>query len=1355
MQKLPLQKKLLSAFSILFVAMVIFAGTLFSDITELKSSSRWLNHTHNVISKAHKLIKLMVDQETGLRGYLIVGKSKFLAPFYSGKSQFEREINELMQNVSDNPSQVFLLKEIEKLAQEWHVKAAQPEILERQKVELGGKDIHFLQELLSKGTGKSILDRQRVAVERLQKNIKSSPSLKDSGNQHTAELLALSLIKHMVDQETGQRGFLITGKESFLEPLTKGRTIFYRDLNSLQRFKGMDNKLLDIVSEVKGLADEWHQKAASPEIAARRDIDRNQTSLRKVTAIVESEVGKNLMDKIRAKIDQFVQQEQLLIAERKQYNDAQHTKTLTLSVVGGTLIAIIGLMIVLLVNRTSQPLIKLISTMQEISESSDFTRRVDAKGMYEVNRIGGVFNRMALNTEQQAWLKSSALELSSVLQQAHDPVQLAERLTSKLGALLSCGFGAFYLHNETNGQYELIGSYQFKERKHAITSYAPGEGLIGQCALERKSLMLNGVPEEYTLIHSGLGEASPDMVMAIPIILSDQALAVLELATFGRFSPIQQALVEEQVSNIALGLRSLLNSIRTQELLEETQTQAEELQVREEELNDNNTLLERQAIELKENQKELKQSNASLQTQQEELRVANEELEEKAQDLNASQAQLEERNSALNETKEELEKHAEKLVTSSQYKSEFLANMSHELRTPLNSLLILSQLLMDNKEGNLADKQIDYASTIHDSGEDLLNLINDILDLSKIESGRLEIFEEVIHLPDFIAGIKNKFAPMAEKKGIQLIIESEHAPQHWHSDNQKLNQVIKNLLSNAIKFTNQGSVTVSIGLVPKDVIPTASTNNGEEFMAISVTDTGIGIPKDKQQIIFEAFQQADGTTSRNYGGTGLGLSISLELMRLLRGEIHLKSEEGKGSSFILLLPQKSNTEQKTLPSLNSLISKNTEQRSEKDSSSDSTLGSPQPPSEISITKSKEQINDDRHTLKPGDKSLLIIEDDSRFAVIVADVARERGFGVLVAENAHTGLHFADLYHPSAIVLDIGLPDMSGWKVMEQLKNKSSTRHIPVHIMSANDRTMDAMKGGAIGFYTKPVSMDDLEKAFSRIENIYSRSVKSLLLVEDDKNQLKSMQELLCGNDVEITTATSGLEAQQLIESNKFDCIVLDIGLPDMSGLKLLESLRAIPEADQIPVVVHSGRELESKERADLEHYAQSVIIKSAKSPERLLDDTTLFLHRVEDNLPQEQRQTIRMLHDSEALFVGSKVLLVDDDMRNIFSLSAVLQEKNVEVFTAANGKEALEQLEAEPNIALVLMDIMMPVMDGYEAMRQIRYQKRFKSLPIIALTAKAMKGDRAQCIEAGASDYLAKPVDTEKLLSMMRVWLYQ
>ncbi|MBF0380299.1 MAG: response regulator [Magnetococcales bacterium] len=1227
-EDMSFQGKLKVGFSILLVAFTIFAVAMFDIVKELESSNRWVHHTEKVIGKANKLMKLLVDMETGQRGFLIVGKESFLEPFNKGQADFENQIHELKRLVSDNPAQVAILERVDDLS-------------------------------------------------------------------HT-----------------------------------------------------------------------WRSKAANVQISKRREIDINTDGMKDIIALVEAETGKQLMDQMRTIIKKFIEVEQLLIAERLELSRQTEATAETVALGGALLTLATGLLILLLVDRATAPLHKLTATMMDIAKAGDYTRRVEVSGLTEVVRIADVFNIMSQNTEEQVWLKKFASELSGLLQEVENPTQLTQQLISRLGDLLQVGFAGFYLQNRENGRYELTGRYRYNEPKHSKTSYASGEGLVGQCALENRTMIIKDIPKDYFNIHSGLGEALPNTIMAVPVTYQGQVFGVLEFATFGDFTSIQQALVDEQVPNVGLGLQSLQRRQQTQELLEKTQIQAEELQVREEELRDNNALLERQAQELEHSQTAVEERNEKLQIQQEELRVANEELEEKAQDLFASRGMLETKNQALGDAKKELERRAEELAISSKYKSEFLANMSHELRTPLNSLLILSKMLADNKTGNLTEKQVDFAVTINDSGSDLLLLINEILDLSKIESGKMELFVEPINVADFVAGLKRKFAPVAANKEIEFAIKFDQAPAKLRSDSQKLEQVIKNLLSNALKFTKQGKVSLQIASVADDIQLKTPGLTIKKPLAFTVTDTGIGIPAEKRKTIFEAFQQVDGSTSRNYGGTGLGLSISRELTKLLGGEIQIESDLGVGSTFSLIIPTELKEilpipKENVVESFTSDVTANSDSDDDGNSLATSALSTPDKSSTVALpykapsTVSKQQAPDDRHELKPGDRSILIIEDDVRFSRIVADVARERGFSILLAEDGTTGLHFADFYQPSGIVLDIGLPGMDGWRVMEHLKNSAKTRHIPVHFMSSNDSSLDAMKRGAIGFLTKPVSMGEMELAFSRIEDMIDRPVKRLLLVEDDPVQLKSLCELIGNGDVQTVVAESGKKAEQLLAKELFDCIVLDIGLPDMDGLDLLEKLRTRDGKRGIPVVVYTGKELEPQERATLDHYAQSIIIKDVRSPERLLDDTALFLHRVESELPEEQRRIIRMLHDADSLFAGRKILVVDDDMRNTFSLSAILQEKEMEVLTAGNGEEALEQLESDPDVAIVLMDIMMPGMDGYEATRKIREQQCFADLPVIALTAKAMKGDRALCIEAGANDYLAKPVDTDKLLSMMRVWLYR
>jgi len=1034
--------------------------------------------------------------------------------------------------------------------------------------------------------------------------------------------------------------------------------------------------------------------------------------------------------------------------------------------------AVLVLLIALPVTRSIVSPVVGISRALSLVGQGDL-QQLQTRAKHELGLLVHGFNEMILNLQvseqkssNQYWKQEGANQLMDKMQGDQALTDLARNTITFLCHYLDAKIGAFYVVQ--GGHIKLSGSYAFRARKGFHNDFIMGEGMVGQAALEKQTLLFTDVPQDYFAAGSGLGEIVPDTIMVMPLLWNHKVVALLELGTMLQLNILQEQFLESMAPAIAVAVETSLSRDRTQELLLKTQEQSEKLQVREEKLRESNVSLESQAQDLRHSEErlrssqvELEEKNEKMQVQQEELRVANEDLERKAGDLKQSRDQVGTKNRELEYAQQKLEERAMELSASSQYKSEFLANMSHELRTPLNSLLILSRLLADNKGGNLEAQQVEYAQTIYDSGSDLLNLINDILDLSKIESGKMELHIETIQLKDFVAGVQRKFLPVAENKQIHFEVDTEGAPQFWRSDMQKLEQVIKNLLSNALKFTTEGRVQLRISSVPAGQSLNASGLVPEQAIAFSVIDSGIGISAEKLGLIFDAFQQADGSTSRKYGGTGLGLSISRELTLILGGEIQIESQEGEGSCFTLYLPRE--LEQKESMKEEALKKElMQEERQSVDSAASrggvEKLGRADVGIEAGvspITSATFELDDDRSKLSPGDRSVLIIEDDSRFAAILADIARERGFKVLIAGDGESGLYLADYYQPSGIVLDIGLPGMDGWQVMDRLKDESNTRHIPVHFMSGNEQPEDALKHGAVGFLTKPVSIEQIESALGRIEHIIDRPVKRLLLVEDNLTQLQSIRELIGDDDVETSSAQSGEEALALLKADAFDCIVLDLGLPDIDGFELLETIRKQGNLEYIPVVIYTGRDLDAKERAILDRYAQSVIVKDVRSPERLLDDTTLFLHRVESKLSEEHQRTIRMLHDRESLFEGRKVLVVDDDMRNVFALSAALQEKQMEVLVANDGYEALDQLEQHPDTAIVLMDIMMPKMDGYEAMQKIREQTQFTALPIVALTAKAMKGDRKACIEAGANDYLAKPIETEKMLSMMRVWLYR
>ena len=948
--------------------------------------------------------------------------------------------------------------------------------------------------------------------------------------------------------------------------------------------------------------------------------------------------------------------------------------------------------------------------------------------------------RYAQQNEREVWLQTGRAGLGDLLRGEQSSETLSRSAVTYLARYLNAQVATFYVA-APDGRFRRIASYAFTRRKGVPNTVALGEGLVGQAALERERIVLTSVPEDYIAVQSGLGEAPARSVVVLPLIREDEVKGVLELATLGELTEADLALLDQVADDIAIALTSAESRGKLQALLEQTQQQAEELEVQQEELRQTNEELEEQT-------KALRISEERLRAQQEQLETTNQELEERTEALEARKLLIEKQNRDLEAAREVIEIKAKDLEITGKYKSEFLANMSHELRTPLNSLLILSRLLIDNKEGNLNERQLEFCRTIHGAGTELLNLINDILDLSKVEAGKVDLNLERCDLERFLRDMRSRFEPVAATKHVELELTlSEDAPREVFSDGQRLGQVIKNLLSNAFKFTEAGKVSLDVGRPSAPLLRSMGLEGATvgTFVAFTVADTGIGIPADKRELIFEAFQQADGTTVRKYGGTGLGLSISRELARLLGGAIHLESAEGEGSRFTLVLPER-----------------HTPRKAHEGATSAPLPAIPVAPTPVPVAPPKpppavrvSEVPDDRKDLRPGERSILVVEDDPEFARVLMDLAREREFKVLVAEDGPMALHLADLYVPSAILLDLGLPGMDGLTVLANLKENLLTRHIPVHIISGLEKRTEAIRGGAVGYLQKPVNMDQLDGAFARIQDVISRAQKNLLVVEDHPGSREGLVALLEGEGVRIATAANGEQALSELHKGPFDCVVLDLGLPGMSGLELLEQMRLEEAEVHVPVIVFTGKELTAEERMTIDKYAERVVVKGVKSPERLIDETCLFLHQVEKDLPEDKRRVIRMLHDKEAIFDGKTVLLVDDDMRNVFALTSVLEERGLKLLVAADGQECLDVLDQSPDVALVLTDIMMPVMDGFEAMRRIRAQPRFKNLPIIALTAKAMKGDRLRCIEAGANDYLAKPVDSDKLLSMLRVWLYQ
>jgi CheY-like chemotaxis protein/signal transduction histidine kinase len=999
----------------------------------------------------------------------------------------------------------------------------------------------------------------------------------------------------------------------------------------------------------------------------------------------------------------------------------------------------------------------------------------------EIGDLSEAFNRMAnslkkadvelkdkqAEIEIENWIKTGQSELNDLIRGEKSQAELAQAIITFLAKYLDSQTGAVYLLNGKQN-LELTAGYAFSSNTEKFQQIQPGQGFIGQCALEGKPQLLSNISDEYMSVDVGTTSLVPRNFVATPFLFDEKVKGVLFLGALQPFTDIQNRFLEQVLEGIGIAFFSAQSRLWLQELLAETQRQSEELQTQQEELRASNEELEEQTQALKESeanlkaqQEELRQTNEELQTQQEELRQANEELEEKTENLEQKQVEVEKRNGELKTARLELEEKAKDLEISSKYKSEFLANMSHELRTPLNSLLIFAQLLSENKSGNLSQKQVKFASDIHSSGEELLHLINDILDLSKIEAGKIDLMPEAVSIGDIQQYVQHSFQPVVEKKHISLSVKSEgDLPLTIQTDRQKLYQILKNLVSNAIKFTEHGGIDVRI-CPPADVPESPRQFHSEQFIAISVSDTGIGIPPDKQKLIFEAFQQADGSTSRQYGGTGLGLSISRELAKLLGAGISLKSREGEGSTFTLYFPLILTEESLSSPPEISL-SKNeiVPPEIKKEPVTQPTLPATSPPLATNPPPAEQfalyAIKDDRESIQPEDKSILIVDDDPKFARILLDHGREKGFKCLVTYDGETGIKLATEFMPSAIILDINLPKMDGWSVMEQLKSNPQTRAIPVHFMSVLDKKMVGLKMGAIGFLTKPVSLDKLGMAFDKIDHTIAKTIKQLLIVEDDEKSRNSLSALLEDiKDIKIHFAETAKDALKTLSSHAIDVIILDLRLPDMTGFELLAKLESESSSVIPPVIVHTGKEISEKEETELRRHAESIILKGVNSSDRLLDEVSLFLHRVDSGLPAEKQNTFRMVHDKEELLKDRKILLVDDDMRNVYALMAVLEEKGMKVEVASNGQEALDCLEAESEIDLVLMDIMMPVMDGYEATRKIRLCEKWAKLPVIALTAKAMKGDREKCLAVGANDYLTKPIDTEKLFSLLRVWLYR
>jgi len=1100
---------------------------------------------------------------------------------------------------------------------------------------------------------------------------------------------ATEVSKLTADMETGLRGYLITADENFLAPYLVAKPRVEQQLSTLTELVLDNAGQVERVAKVRAAEQEWAKYADEM-------IQRRRQNLEYIE-LVKSGRGKVLTDEMRKQVQGFLEVERGLLQER---NAASRTVTgwsvalyMLFSLVVGGLLAMFG----------RRELMRLSNSYAGALQQQE-----------EHNAL----------LAHQAWLRTGQSELSERSAGHNTARPLSEAVLDYVARYLEASVGAMYIRDE-QGALRRSGTYGFPPDAQNGMVFRGAESLVGQAAQENRVIALADVPRDYIKINSALGDASPRNLLIAPFSHEGKVNGVIEIGFLHSITARDREFLTMIGEAVGASVNAALYRQRLQEVLSETQALNEELQVQQEELRTANEELEEQS-------RALEASQSSLENQQAELEQTNDQLAEQALNLDT-------KNLALIDAQELLRQRAVELERSSRYKSEFLANMSHELRTPLNSSLILAKLLADNSAGNLNEEQIRFAQTIYSAGNDLLHLINDILDISKVEAGKLELVVEDLPLRRVVENLGHTFGPMAKQKQLAFSATVEpNVPLTIHTDRQRLEQVLKNLLSNAVKFTESGAVSLTVSSVDGD------------WIQFAVRDSGIGIAQDQQDKIFDAFHQADGTTSRRFGGTGLGLSISRDLTALLGGKIDVTSTPGEGSVFILTLPANIDAGATTPPPKQAEPAPVVR--------APAPVSAPAPavaahPAQAAQQHAPAPFADDREKLVKGQRTVLVIEDEAAFARILYDLAHDLDYRCLVALTAGEGLELATQHTPDAILLDMRLPDRSGLSVLQLLKDSPETRHIPVHVVSSADNAGEALHLGAIGYALKPASRADLEGVFRKLEEKSAQKIKRVLVVEDDERQRESVMALIADTDVDIAAVGTGGEALKLLRTEIFDCMVIDLKLPDMMGNELLQRMSQEEICSFPPVIVYTGRNLTRDEEADLLKYSRSIIIKGARSPERLLDEVTLFLHKVESQLSSERQTMLKTVRGRDRVFDGRTILLVDDDVRNVFALTAALEQRGAKIVVGRNGFEAIARLDEVEAIDLVLMDVMMPGMDGLEATRRIRADGRFNRLPIIAITAKAMKDDQEQCLAAGANDYLAKPIDLTRLYSLLRVWM--
>ncbi|MEO3408515.1 response regulator [Mucilaginibacter sp. CAU 1740] len=1128
------------------------------------------------------------------------------------------------------------------------------------------------------------------------------------------------IVSTMKDAETGQRGYLLTGRKEFLEPYT-----------------GSYERSLELTNEVKDLTSDNPKQQAN--IAAVKDILLHRLNIQKqmidrkdaggIVSVDDLRTGKASMDALRKFIKIAERDEKSLLEDRT--GSLKRSASLTpliilfagLLAVGFSIFSLIRVSwdmrerarLLAALEAKDLEMTKRIGIIQHIAgqiSAGDYSTRVDD---HEKDDLGGLslsLNKMAESLEESfhkisnnEWMQTGISRLNDLMIGEKDLPALTRDILEFIAGYTDSQVGALYLLEQE--KLRLKSGYALMDAKPNINL---GEGLLGQAALDGKPVWLKELDENYMTVSHASGCLRPKSLLIIPVYHENRVTGVIELGSVKAYPDRKLDFLKSVSPNIGIAVNSAENRKKMQELLEETQAQSEELQVQHNELENMNT--------------ELEAHTQKLQTSEEELRVQQEELQQSNQELAERNRQVQERNAEIQQTAAELEQ-------STRYKSEFMANMSHELRTPLNSILLLSRYLSENSENNLSAEQIESAGVILNSGNGLLNLIDELLDLSKIEAGKMELEYQQQPVGGIISDLRSLFQPVAKEKTLELIFQNNLSADFiLDTDRMRLEQILKNLLSNALKFTAEGSVQLTV----------LQADNDPGILEWQVNDTGIGIPLDKQHLVFDAFQQADGSTKRKFGGTGLGLSISRELARLLGGDISLQSEPGKGSTFTLRIPV--SRERVLTPELTAVVATL--------SAAPIVQGAA---GKYVVPVIPVDVDDDRHTISTEDRSILIIEDDTAFAKALLGFTRKNGYKGIVAVRGDQAVLLAEQFKPVAILLDIQLPVKDGWQVMEELKTNKETRHIPVHMMSSLEAKRESRMKGAVDFINKPIAVEQMKQMFRKLEDVWSRNPKKVLIIEENAKHAQALAFFLETFNVTSAVAESIQESVEALKNKEVDCVIMDMGIPGGQAYETLEMIKQNPGMEDLPIIVFTGKHLSSGEEGRIRKYADTIVMKTAHSYQRILDEVTLFLHLVEEQKPGKD-EPVKINASLQDVLNGKTVLIADDDVRNIYSMTRSLEKYGMNVLSASDGKEALEQLELHPETAIVLMDMMMPEMDGYESTARIRQHPAYKDLPVIAVTAKAMLGDREKCIAAGASDYISKPVDVDQLVSLLRVWLF-